>query len=191
MKTVDADYYFIKDSDSIVTEREIYVMNHWMNLTNEDYIIIRDNPIHVAPVLAGMFGFRKNVCSFIVNNCNSFFTSLLKKGDYGYDQRWLAEKIYPTIKNRTIVYSSFFYFKGENLIIINRVNNLLSFIGSQSNENSNSRSLENQFYSFYNSELLCLPYIIALPLFLSRLIYGRVRPTIYLAFLLKKLRLNV
>ena len=28
VEKVDADFYFIKDSDSIVTERELYIMNH-------------------------------------------------------------------------------------------------------------------------------------------------------------------
>jgi hypothetical protein len=48
---LDADYYFIKDSDSTVTARELYIMNHWMLISKLSYMIIRDNPLHVAPII--------------------------------------------------------------------------------------------------------------------------------------------
>jgi hypothetical protein len=53
VEKIDADYYFIKDSDSIVTARELYIMNHWILISKFNFIIIRDNPLHVAPMLSG------------------------------------------------------------------------------------------------------------------------------------------
>ena len=40
VEKIDADYYFIKDSDSIVTARELYIMNHWMLISKFNYIIM-------------------------------------------------------------------------------------------------------------------------------------------------------
>lgn len=187
---IEADFYFIKDSDSIVTERELYIMNHWMLLVNDDFMIIRDNPVHVSLIMAGMFGFKNCVRNELLKSCRDIFTLGKQKLNYGYDQRWLAEKIYPIIRKNTQVYSSFFYFQKEKLCRIARVSPQVNFIGAPSFGNTNPNSLEKYFMPLYDNRLLNLPYFSTLPSFLSRLIYGRVRPTIYIAFFLRWLKIS-
>ena len=184
LERIDSEYYFIKDSDSIVTDRELYIMNHWVLTSNENFIIIRDNPIHVSPILGGIFGFRNNAKHIFKDSLHETFSKLNFRFKYGQDQRWLSEKIYPYIINQSQVYSSYFHFWNEKLIIIGRVYNS-NFIGAQSIGNINLNSKENEFLHLYANDLLCLPYIASLPKYLRRLIYGRVRPSLYLAFLLK------
>ena len=184
VEKVDADFYFIKDSDSIVTERELYIMNHWILMSKYNYIIIRDNPLHVSPILSGMFGFRKNVKNILLNSCLKTFSNSNSNLKYGFDQIWLAEKIYINIIKQAQVYSSYFHFWNENLIRISRVGNL-NFIGAQNFGNSNPNSKMNDFLNLYSDDLLSIPFITLLPKYLTRLIYGRVRPSIYFAFLLK------
>ena len=186
---IEADFYFIKDSDSIVTEQELYIMNHWMLLMNEDFMIIRDNPVHVSLIMAGMFGFKNCVRNVLLKSCRDFFTISKQKPNYGYDQRWLAEKIYPIIRINTQVYTSYFYFKKEKVCRIARVNPQINFIGAPSFGNINPNSLETYFIPFYDNRLLSLPYFTSLPSFLFRLIYGRVRPTLYIAFFLRWLKI--
>lgn len=184
-ETVDAEFYFIKDADSIVTPRELYVMNHWMHLSKENFMIIRDNPVHISPIMAGMFGFRRSVSHVLLNSCRSHFTGSGKKGNYGVDQRWLAEEIYPLTQKDANVYTSYFYFSHEKVISMSRELNPVAFIGAPSHGNINPNSMEQYFKRFYGRGLMHLPYLFFLPRSLSRLIYGRVRPTMYIAAFIK------
>jgi len=188
VEKLDADFYFIKDSDSTVTARELYIMNHWMLISKFNYMIIRDNPLHVAPILSGMFGFRKNSKFFVSNSCINTFSGLNYKLNYGFDQLWLTEKIYNIIVTETQVYSSYFHFSNENLIRLSRINSS-DFIGAQSLGNMNPNSKENDFLHLYGDKLLSLPFISTIPQYFSRLIYGRVRPSIYLSYFLKLIKL--
>ncbi len=183
--TIEADFYFLKDSDSIVTERELAIMNDWINLSVIPYIIIRDNPIHVSPILAGMFGFRRSERDEFVLNCHNYLAHSRKTASYGKDQQWLADKIYPLIRDKALVYSSFFYLRGEKLVRIKKYNEPGSFIGAQAEGNINPYSLQHYFEHFYGEDLLSLPYFRGIPLWLSHLIYGRVRPSVYLAIIYK------
>jgi hypothetical protein len=187
VEKVEAEYYFIKDSDSIVTARELYIMNHWMLMTKYNYIIIRDNPLHVAPILAGMFGFRKNAKNLVFKSCINNLHDFNSKIKYGFDQQWLTEKIYHFIIAETQVYSSFFHFSNENLIRLSRVNNS-NFIGAQCLGNINPKSKEHDFLNVYADKLLSIPFISSVPKYFSRLIYGRVRPSIYLSYFFKLIK---
>lgn len=181
VETISADFYFIKDADSIVTDREISIMNDWMMLSTEPFLIIRDNSIHVAPMLAGMFGFKRNEREAFVKHCQRYFTTSPRAYRYGMDQRWLADEIYPLIRNKAQVYSSYFYFTEEKLVIINRSQDPARFIGAQADGNVNPKSMQTYFERFYGDQMLSLPYLMYLPRWLSHLIYGRVRPSLYLA----------
>lgn len=184
VEKLDADFYFIKDSDSTVTARELYIMNHWMLISKLSYMIIRDNPLHVAPILSGMFGFRKNAKYSISKSCINTFSGFNSKLNYGFDQQWLTEKIYSKIVTETQVYSSYFHFFNENLIRLSRVNNS-NFIGAQSIGNINPNSKDIDFLHLYGDNLLSVPFLDDIPKYFSRLIYGRVRPSIYLSYFLK------
>lgn len=184
----NADFYFIKDADSIVTQRELSIMNHWMLLSDKNYMIIRDNPIHVSPIMAGMFGFGSASRDWVVENCNKYFFEANLQFGYGIDQQWLADEIYPRIINDAQVYSSYFYFSKESLIRLSRSTTSTDFVGAPSEGNINPNSLEHYFQAFYGDQLMSIPYFSSLPLFLSHLIYGRVRPSLYLAAFLKWLK---
>lgn len=185
LETVQADFYFMKDSDSIVTDRELTLMSDWMLLSAEPYMIIRDNPIHVAPIMGGMFGLNISVRDKLVQSCQDYFSKSNNKASYGMDQQWLADHIYPIIRQKAKVYSSYFYFRAEKLVRINRVHHPDTFIGAQAEGNVNPHSMQGYFEKFYGDQLLSLPYFPRLPKLLSHLIYGRVRPSLYLAPLLK------
>jgi hypothetical protein len=189
VEKIEADFYFIKDSDSIVTARELYIMNHWMLMTKYDYFIIRDNPIHVAPILSGMFGFRKNVRVVFINNCSKTFLKPNLNLKYGFDQQWLTEVIYSRIVMQAQVYSSYFYFYKENIIRLSRVRDNSNFIGAQTIGNINPNSKESDFLHLYGNDLLFIPFLHTLPKFISRLIFGRVRPSLYFAYLIKLIKI--
>lgn len=187
LKNKDFDYAFVKDTDSIVTDRELFIMNNWINLPTYNSLIIRDHHLHISPILAGMFGFNKINSNLIIDNCEKHIENLKisKNNIYNYDQVWLARFIYPLVISKSLVYTRTFYFKNENFAIIplNILENK-NYIGKQ----AYSYDVDNEkfnYLKFYNKSLLSIKYIYNLPFFIFKLIYNRVRPTIYLAFLNK------
>ena len=179
-KKIDADYYFFKDSDSIVTNREMQIMQDWMILPKPRAMILRDHPMHVAPIMAGMFGLSKCLAENLADHIlNDFFTNSQEfDNPYSYDQDWLMTDFYPKINHIADVYSSFLFYSNENLHRIEREVCGSKFIGAQSHAIYAKTVVELDFFSFYGSETLCAPSVLAKTAF-----YGKVRPTITIAFI--------
>ena len=102
-----------RDTDTRFLLREKLAVDEWIK-SNKLFHIMRDHPHHSFKILAGMFGTRKikNILSwkeliknYKSNNCN------YKQ----YDQDFLAEIIYPTIKDNYMIHSSFFKFEDEKI----------------------------------------------------------------------------
>jgi len=190
LDSIEYDFVFVKDSDSNTSSRELFIMTNWMNLNFKNCLIIRDHELHISPILAGMFGFNKQIGSLIVDNCKLFFNNFDVNDNniYIYDQIWLARNIYPLIIDKSLVYTRYFLFQGEKYARIPKSefgNN--DFIGAQRFFEKNN-SPERNFLKFYKQDLLSIPYVKSLPYFLFNRIYNRVRPSIYLAFLLSKIK---
>lgn len=112
------DYCFFKDSDSVVTELELKYSNEWMENKDSNCIIIRDHPLHIAPILGGMFGLSSDTAKKSANLLlQELYNGNVKfKDGYLYDQLWLGKKIYPMVKLNSLIYSSHFSYVGENVI---------------------------------------------------------------------------
>ena len=55
---IECDIIHFKDSDSLITERELHYMKYWES-SSYDYLIIRDHPLHYSKILAGLFSIKK------------------------------------------------------------------------------------------------------------------------------------
>ena len=53
-----------RDADSRFTDREVELVNEWLQST-KDFHIIRDHKHHMVPILAGTFGCRNNCLKYI------------------------------------------------------------------------------------------------------------------------------
>ena len=181
---IDSKFYFFKDSDSIVTLKEIEIMNRWMHTSNPIALIIRDHPLHISLILAGMFGANKNLSQYIAKSAEEFFLKR-KPGyynKYSYDQVWLARKIYPTIVDKADVNTSFFYYREEKITRIKIDLKNHQYIGAQAYKQSlNSPENLEGYLRLYGPNLLTLPYFPKLSF-----LYGRVRPTLAVAYLFCK-----
>ena len=178
--------FFYKDSDSIVTENEINIMNDWLENAKSDYLIFRNHPVHVAPILAGMFAIKASKVNFIVNTVQNFFNEKylqknnIKFTDFDYDQVFLQMEVYEKIRGSASIYSSHFYFCNENIIPIGFNEN---FIGRQAYKEEKERGDE-WYFKIYDNDLLCIPYIHKLYHY-----YKFVRVSLYLSKLFKQLSL--
>lgn len=179
-EVIQSDYYFFKDSDSVVTKKEIEIMNDFITSSKYDYMIIRDHPHHVSPILAGMFGMKaKQAIKFNLrlNQCrNSIINSV--QSSYSYDQEWLQKYIYPEILNETMVYTDFFYFKNEKVTKISRSIEDYNYIGAQIWKKKLRITDSNLLFWTYKNKILCMPGI-----YWYRLVNGRVRLIIIIAYL--------
>jgi hypothetical protein len=182
-EALDADYYFFKDSDSVVTNKELRIMRAWIADSTSEAMIIRDHPLHVAPIMAGMFGVSSKFAEFVSDSANkAFLTNRIRfQNPYSYDQDWLMRDVYPRLINRASVFSSFLYYSGENVTTIEREFNDDDFIGAQRHYQYQPHLKHAPFYSWYGNNLLCAPSLLN-----NLFIYSKVRPTIFFAYLYTK-----
>lgn len=92
-----------RDTDSRLSEREKLAVDEWLE-SDKDFHIMRDHPAHATPILGGMWGARNRI---LFN-----FYDLIQDQDKGnywqVDQDFLKNKIYPLVKDNSLVHDEFF-----------------------------------------------------------------------------------
>ena len=102
-----------RDTDTRLLLREKLAVDEWMK-SDKLFHIMRDHPDHSFKILAGMFGTKKikNIPSWkeLIKNYKDNDSNYKQ-----YDQDFLAEIIYPKIKNTSMIHSIFGYFPDEEI----------------------------------------------------------------------------
>ena len=95
---VDVDIMMVRDADSRIHDRDIWAINQFINSTKKLHII-RDHRYHQRPIMGGIFGMKKGLINFNIENAIKLFEP--QHADiYQVDQNFLQYFIYPTaIKN--------------------------------------------------------------------------------------------
>jgi hypothetical protein len=102
------DVVIIRDLDDRLSERHKFVVDEWLN-SDKDFHIMRDHPYHTTEILGGMWGCKNGVLKNIKNLINEY-----TKGNFWQvDQNFLKEKIYPMVKNNSLIHDSFLSFEKE------------------------------------------------------------------------------
>ncbi len=184
---LSADYYFYKDSDSIVTQTEIRRMNEWVSMDNTSCLIFRDHPLHVAPILGGMFSLKKSLAKKVACSLNEMLSqgAVKHKDPYLYDQLWLSENVYPLVHFDSIVYTSHLFYFGENYRSTREEWDSINHIGAQHFELEGANKKLLSYEAYYDSGLLSLPFFKDVAV-----IYQRARIVIFAAVLLRFLKVN-
>ena len=99
----DVDVMISRDCDSRLNAREKYAVDEWLS-SDKGFHIMRDHPWHNTLILGGMWGSRKGV----VTNMKKLIDDYIKGNFWQVDQKFLKEKIYPTVKNNSLVHDEFF-----------------------------------------------------------------------------------
>lgn len=106
----DACFFHFRDSDSIVTDLEIFIAD-FIFRSGEIGCLIRNHNLHFAPMLAGLF-------SLDQSNAN-LLAGMVRNGDFTqnayYDQIFLSRYIYPKLREHFMVFSSHYYYYGERV----------------------------------------------------------------------------
>lgn len=128
----DANAVIIRDLDSICSEREKVMIGQWL-ASGKQFHIIRDHINHNTPVMAGMWGIRKNDI-----DVKQEAKKMLLTDNYGIDQLFLQQLIYPQVKDDVMVHDSFPRFPHEDAIVIPFDDN--GFVGEiYTDESANQR----------------------------------------------------
>jgi hypothetical protein len=96
------DVLISRDCDSRLNKREKGAVLEWIE-SEYDFHIMKDHPWHFTyPILAGMFGCKKNVIESIQQKINSYN----KTNWYHTDQEFLKHEIYQIIEQRCLIHDS-------------------------------------------------------------------------------------
>jgi hypothetical protein len=131
----DVDVMISRDCDSRLSEREKLAVNEWLN-SDKGFHIMRDHPYHNTAILGGMWGSKKNV----VPQMRQLIDEYLKGNFWQVDQNFLKQKIYPIVKNNSIVHDEFFEKKS-----FPKDRNPLYFVGQAFDENDKFLHKEHSF----------------------------------------------
>jgi hypothetical protein len=137
-------HVIFRDADSRPSEREARLVNDWIK-SGKRFHIIRDHPAHFNPIMGGLWGCAGGSrLNFIerVRNLISQPSTPTGLAVYGYDQAYLANHVYPFIRDEACVHDEFFQ-NTDNLP--DRVG--LEYVGQR----FNARNLPDQTH---NNELL-------------------------------------
>lgn len=98
----DVDIVLSRDCDSRIGEREAAAVREWLGST-KNFHIMRDHPLHGAPILAGMWGARNRILS----NMDVLIAGWPRYEHMGADQEFLAEIVYPLVKGDAFEHSEY------------------------------------------------------------------------------------
>ena len=100
----EVDVAIVRDVDSRISARDIAAVNEWLS-TDLSFHIMKDHPVgHGYLISGGMFGGRtdklRNIEKLLLNffHENPYYI-------YGADQTFLAEEVYPIIKDDCLFHS--------------------------------------------------------------------------------------
>jgi hypothetical protein len=104
----DVDIFLSRDCDSRISNREINAINEWKK-TGKRFHIMRDHPYHIAAILGGMWGCRGGLMREInlEQKIIEWTNRNIQRYNLGVDQDFLAQIIYPLIKNECYEHSEF------------------------------------------------------------------------------------
>ena len=112
------DVVLSRDTDSRVSEREVYAVNEWLE-SDKDFHIMRDHPYHGTQILGGMWGCRNGILKGITESINEY-----SKGNFiQVDQNFLREHVWPKISNNALSHDEFFV----GTPLLNRLNNSIEY----------------------------------------------------------------
>ena len=129
IKDPEVERFIVRDADSRLGQREKNAILDWIH-SGKNFHIIRDNVQHSTKIMGGMWGATRKIAKKIdYDNLLNQFNKIEQKSIYGSDQDFLAQFIYPLVKDDCLIHDEFHFYKDETIKQIPhiRINN--EFIG--------------------------------------------------------------
>jgi hypothetical protein len=152
-----SDILFIRDADSIITDYEFVLMNNFI-ISDKNFHIIRNHPLHFMPIMGGLFGIKKDSFKYFYLPKISHYLSTTENL-YDHDQLFLANNIYQLVINDALIHTSHYKYLAEKIFPIDfDVNN---YCGSYYNNTTHKNKIKytNRVYlPFFIAKLLKFKY---------------------------------
>ena len=97
------DVMISRDCDSRLTVREKEAVEEWLK-SDKLFHIMRDHPYHKTEILGGMWGVKKP----LLNNMKNLMSSYKMGNFWQTDQNFLRERVYPIVKDQSMVHDEYF-----------------------------------------------------------------------------------
>jgi hypothetical protein len=101
----DVDVMFSRDADSRVHWKDRWAMRQFLGHPQYAGHVIRDNPSHNVAMMGGLWGIRKTAGINIHSEYEEFCKCPRDHGA-GYDQSFLADRVYPKLVGRILAHHS-------------------------------------------------------------------------------------
>lgn len=98
----DVEVMFVRDADSRVHWKDRWAIREFLK-SNMDAHVIRDNPMHTAPITGGLWGIRKSTRVHIQNLYDAYSKKDIEDR-WCSDQNFLADMLYPKIYKNLLVH---------------------------------------------------------------------------------------
>ena len=125
-----------RDTDTRILLREKLAVDEWLK-SNKLFHIMRDHPHHNFKILGGMFGTKKIPQ---INNWSSIMSNCIQISQKNYDQDFLSNYIYDTIKDNSLIHANFNTYEGHSIKFPIEYDNEYRFVGEYV-YNNESRSI--------------------------------------------------
>jgi hypothetical protein len=143
----------VRDVDSRLSKRDAMAVEEWEN-SQKSLHIIRDHPMHNAPILGGLWG--------VIPQSLYEFGALLKEkkpvGYYGEDQEFLWKNVYKVLQKDKFVHDEFFLREKNKNIIKNRRRNF-EYLGESFNEDEDFERARRDEIRNYQGSLAARNYL--------------------------------
>ena len=96
---------FVRDADSRIHERDRWAINEFIK-SGLGAHIIRDHPHHKFHMLGGLWGLKQGVLKFKIQDSFAKYEIANKQPQWGRDQEYLKDIIYPVIKGNVLIHGS-------------------------------------------------------------------------------------
>lgn len=131
VRDFDFDYAIVRDTDSRIMEKELYLLDKWFS-SGKILHVIRDHPNHSAVIMGGLWGVNKEIKAINIDWLASFAYGT----SAGQDQEFLRDELWPKLKHSVLEHDSFhipfsFYTKLDKQCLVN------GYIGEAFDQNGN------------------------------------------------------
>jgi hypothetical protein len=106
----DFSHLIFRDADSRISKRELLLIDQWM-YSQKTLHIIRDHPHHAFPMLGGLWGITNKIHEYRIpwEQMESF------PHEFGADQIFLAQYVYPFLKKDSLIHDSYFFLETHSV----------------------------------------------------------------------------
>jgi hypothetical protein len=104
-----AEVGFVRDADSRIDARDRWCIDEFLK-SDKSFHTIRDHYWHASKLMAGTFGWKRPMTVMLPTH----------EVDYGFDEHFLAQAVYESVKSDMLVHTSYRALEGEHAVWIER-----------------------------------------------------------------------